>query len=259
MTFRARTGLTTTIHRVFHTTRLSEFQAALTRLRNSLDCLNCRPHADLSPTTQPLILLPGQGPNRLQLIQLPRTQLQNADYRCSRRVSVTPPAPNSEGDQNLSRSTLGLDVHPGRHPFETQIPTTPLRQAPQNPSLAHGRVSPSLKSAQFFVRVCATGRRPGSFKTCSSPRSSNPPASLCSSPHATPSPSPSPPSLRHPTCPSSRPRPTPVTHAEPVQPALPPVKASPTLDQPKPSRRPAPARQAPNLCNSTSQGILALS
>ena len=101
-------------------------------------------------------MLPGH------LIQSPRTQLQNADYRCSRRVSVTPPAPNSEGASNLSRSTLGLDVHPGRHPFETRFLTTPLCQAPQNPSLAHGRNSLLLKSAQFsfaFVPL-AEGRDP---------------------------------------------------------------------------------------------------
>ena len=147
---------------------------------------------------------------------------------------------------------------------------------PDAPAALQPRSRAGLNLAQVspvFVRVCATGRRPGSLKTCSSPRSSNSPASLCSRlpqgtnpilfqsqttqpTRTTLSPSPSPPSLRHPTCPSSRLRPKPVTHPDPVQPALPPVKASSALDQPKPSRRPAPARQAPNLCNSDRQGTL---
>ena len=41
-------------------------------------------------TTQPLISPPGQVPHRLQLIQLPRTQLPSADYKCSRRVAGPP-------------------------------------------------------------------------------------------------------------------------------------------------------------------------
>ena len=147
---------------------------------------------------------------------------------------------------------------------------------PDAPAALQPRSRAGLNLAQVspvFVRVCATGRRPGSFHIKSSPRSSNSPASLCSRlpqgtnpilfqsqttqpTRTTLSPSPSPPSLRHPTCPSSRLRPKPVTHPDPVQPALPPVKASSALDQPKPSRRPAPARQAPNLCNSDRQGTL---
>ena len=88
--------------------------------------------------------------------------------------------------------------HPGRRLRATQIPTTPLRHAPAEPQprslakLALAQVSP------VFVRVHATGRRPGSFHIKSSPRSSNP------------SPAPS-----HPSRPKFSPRPFSCTPSRP--------------------------------------------
>ena len=179
------------------------------------------------------------------------------------------------------RTTLrrgSASPHPGRTDSSpsnlTKTPRTHPLTHQRRSNLAHGRDSTSLKSAQFsfaFVPLAA-GRDPSTSNPApgrtthpqlfsSLPQGTNPilfQSQTTQPTSTTPSPSPSPASPRHPTCPSSSPRPKPVTHPDPVRPAFPPVKVSSALYQPKPSRRPAPARQAPNLCNSDRQGALPL-
>ena len=165
--------------------RLSEFQAALTRLRNSLDCPDCRPpalrhqrhnHSSCSPSQATIAC---SSSSRRSLSSRALTTNVVAD-------SQSPTCPKFRRTQNLSRSTLGLNSHPGRHLRATQIPTTPLGQVPQKPSFAHGRVSPSLKSAQFsfaFVPLAA-GRDPSRLVPAPG-RSTHPHHSTASLPQGT--------------------------------------------------------------------------
>lgn len=86
---------------------------------------------------------------------------------------------------------------------------------PHHPNLAHGSTAASPVSP-VFVRVHATGRRPGSFKTCSSHRSP-------SHPHD---------SVR-----------TSVTHQHPVtSPVLPPAKVTSPVPPSVPSPSPSPTQ-----------------
>ena len=133
-----------------------------------------------SPTTQPLILLPITSHHRLQLIQSPLTQLPSADYKCSRRLSVTHLPQIQKDPESVeidTRSEFAPRTPPPRNsdPDDASRPSTSEPQLRSRASFTLAQVSP------VFVRVCATGRRPGSFKTCSSPRSLNSPASLYSS------------------------------------------------------------------------------
>ena len=207
--------------------RLSEFQAALTRLRNSLDCLNCSPPAAPSLTTQPLILLPGQGhitcssssrralnPRALTTNVVAELQVSHTCHKFRRRLK-------SVEIDTRSKFAPRATSPPNSSPDDSSPPRTSEPQPRSRAELTLAQVSP------VFVRVCTTGRRPGSFKTCSSPRTtshphhSSPaaPASLFSSltqdtnpilfqiqttpTRTTPSPSPSPTPLCHTTCLSS--------------------------------------------------------
>ena len=135
------------------TPRLSEFQAALTCLRNSLDCPNCRPPATPHP--------PHKYSTRSQ-DTTPITCSSSSLSPLNSRVLTTnvvaeaqaAPVPNSEGASNLSRSTLGLNAHPGRRDHAARFLTTSLRQATQNPNLAHGRKSPCSSQPSFRSRSC---------------------------------------------------------------------------------------------------------
>ena len=71
------------------------------------------------------------------------------------------------------RSTFGLNSHTGRRAHPTHLLATSLRQSPQHPILAHGRDSPSLKSAQFSFALVplAAGRDPSRLVTAPGPHS----------------------------------------------------------------------------------------
>ena len=210
--------------------RLSEFQAALTRLRNSLDCLNCSPPAAPSLTTQPLILLPGQGhiacssssrralnPRALTTNVVAELQVSHTCHKFRRRLK-------SVEIDTRSKFAPRATSPPNSSPDDSSPPRTSEPQPRSRAELTLAQVSP------VFVRVCTTGRRPGSFKTCSSPRTtshphhSSPasrraPIRSCSRyrppqpaqhrphprhPHHSATPPVSHPAKAHPTCPSSR-------------------------------------------------------
>ena len=150
--------------------RLSEFQAALTCLRKSLDCPNCRPHADLSLTTQPLILLPGQGPiacsssSRRALNSRALTTNVVAELQVSHACPKFRRRPRSVEIDIRSEFAHRTTSPPNSSPGDVSPPITSAPQPRSRAGLTLAQVSP------VFVRVCATGRRPGSFKTCYSPR-----------------------------------------------------------------------------------------
>ena len=125
-------------------------------------------------------MLPITSHHRLQLIQSPFTQLPSADYKCSRRLSVTH-LPQIQKDPESVEIDTRSEFAPRTPPPRNSDPDDASRPSTSEPQLRSRASFTLAQGSPVFVRVCATGRRPGSFKTCSSPRSLNSPASLYSS------------------------------------------------------------------------------
>lgn len=155
--------------------------------------------------------------------------------------------------QSLPQQLVHVSVTPDAASDQTHPRSHRLASHPQHTNLAHGRKTAASPVSPVFVRVHATGRRPGSFHICSRPRSSNAPASLCNQACKNHSPR----SLHAPTSPVTSPetttaQPSPLTCTpSPACPSsrqtelsvLPPVRVSSALYQSQPSRFLTPPQQ----------------
>ena len=139
--------------------------------------------------------------------------------------------------QSLPQQLVHVSVTPDDASDQTHPRSHRLAAHPQHTNLAHGRKTATSPVSPVFVRVHATGRRPGSFHICSRPRSSNAPASLCNQDCKNHSPR----SLHAPTSPVTSPE---TTTAQPITTHLHSVSS---LSLFKANR---------TLCTSSSHGLL---